>query len=88
MAEQDPDQELGRDIGYALAQSPFKVKGQRIEALRHVAAGVVRHLRMAGWIFTLRPPDDLHGPSLPPASITARANRDAGVDDPEDHDVK
>ncbi len=87
MAEQDPDQELGRDIGYALAQSPFKVKGQRIEALRHVAAGIVRHLRMAGWRFTLRPPDALHGPSLPPAS-GAGADRDAAGEAPEAPDVR
>ncbi len=63
---QDPDRELERDIGYALSQSVFKVKGQRIEAMRLVAAGVVAHLRRAGWLFSLRAPEALHGPSRGP----------------------
>ena len=63
MANHDP--ELERDIGYALSQSAFKVKGQRIESLRLVATGVVRHLLHAGWVFRLRDPVALHGPSLP-----------------------
>jgi len=67
----DPETELERDIGYALARSPFKAKGQRIETLRLVAADIVRHLRLAGWCFRLRPPAPLHGPSTPaqPAPI-------------------
>ena len=59
----DHDEELERDIGYALARSAFKAKGQRIESLRAVAAGVVAHLKLAGWRFALRPPQPLHGPS-------------------------
>jgi hypothetical protein len=59
----DLDRELAHDIGYALAQSPYKVKSQRIEALRYVAADVVAHLRLAGWMFHLRPPQPMHGPS-------------------------
>ncbi|MEZ5854135.1 MAG: hypothetical protein R3D67_05095 [Hyphomicrobiaceae bacterium] len=54
---------MARDIGYALSQSPFKAKGQRIEVLRLLADGVVAHLRKAGWLFALKPPDALHGPS-------------------------
>ncbi len=60
---QDADKELARDIGYALSQSPFKVKGQRIDALRFLAEGVVAHLRRAGWLFSLKPPEPLHGPT-------------------------
>lgn len=59
----DDDTELARDIGYAMAQSPFKVKGQRIETLRLAAEGVVKQLRRAGWQFWLRPPEALHGTS-------------------------
>lgn len=57
------DRELVRDIGYALSQSSFKVKGQRIESLRLVAQGIVEHLRCAGWLFELKPPTQLHGPT-------------------------
>jgi hypothetical protein len=67
---QDLDKELERDIGYALSQSVFKVKGQRIEAMRLVAAGVVAHLRRAGWRFGLRPPDPLHGPATAAGSVS------------------
>ena len=65
MHDFDPEKELARDIGYALAQSPFKAKGQRIETLRLLADGIVAHLRRAGWLFTLKPPEALHGPATP-----------------------
>lgn len=75
MADLDP--ELERDIGYALSQSAFKVKGQRIETLRLVAVGVVRHLLRAGWVFRLREPAELHGPSLPPVDAPSPAEEGA-----------
>jgi hypothetical protein len=82
MTDFNPDTELERDIGYALSQSPFKVKGQRIEALRLVAAGVVHHLRRAGWLFSLRPPDELHGPTTATTTTpAARCDVDRSCDD-------
>ncbi len=77
MADLDP--ELERDIGYALSQSAFKVKGQRIESLRLVAVGVVRHLLRAGWVFRLREPEALHGPSLPPVDAASSPRDGAGA---------
>jgi hypothetical protein len=77
----EPDSELERDIGYALAQSAFKAKGQRIEALRLVAAGVVAHLRRAGWRFALKPPEAAHGPSSAEAAAKqTNGNGDEGGD--------
>lgn len=60
------DVELARDIAYALARSPYKVRGQPIETLRLVADGVVAHLRRSGWRMDLGPPVEAHGPTLPP----------------------
>jgi hypothetical protein len=79
---QEPERELERDIGYALAQSVFKVKGQRIEALRLVAAGVVAHLRRAGWVFSLRAPEALHGPSRGPEAGAPPGEAAAAGSDP------
>lgn len=62
----DRDQELARDIAYALARSPFKAKGQPIETLRLVADGVVAHLKRAGWRAELGPPTEAHGPTRSP----------------------
>ena len=60
MAEND-DEELARDIGYALWRSPFKAKGQGIDACRTVAGAVVKHLHRANWRFTRKPPSARHG---------------------------
>ncbi|MFV0295625.1 MAG: hypothetical protein ACK5JT_05850 [Hyphomicrobiaceae bacterium] len=60
---QDLDKELAGDIGYALARSPFKVKGQQTETRRLPADGVVGHLRQAGWLSNLKPPVTMHDPS-------------------------
>ena len=56
----DIETELARDIGYALSRLTFKVKGQPIEALRIVAADVVRHLLLANGRFGRRPPTPPH----------------------------
>ncbi len=60
------DQELAHDIAYALARTPFKVKGQPIEKLRLVADDVVAHLRLCGWKLELGPPVEAHGPAAEP----------------------
>ena len=57
------DEELARDIGYALSRSPFKIKGQTIETCRIIAQAVVEHLKLANWQFKLGKPTEAHGPA-------------------------
>ena len=59
MAEKE--EELARDIGYAL--SPFKIKGQGIETCRIIAQSIVKNLRRANWQFRLGNPTEAHGPA-------------------------
>ena len=58
----DSDEDLAFDIGYALKRAGLKLP---IEKCRMIAAHVVWHLRLARWQFTLREPDEAHGPSMP-----------------------
>jgi hypothetical protein len=51
------DQDLARDMGYALWRSPFRVKrGQGIDVCRLIAEAVIEHLRRCGWRFYRVPP--------------------------------
>jgi hypothetical protein len=59
------EDELARDIGYALWHSPFRVKrGQDIETCTTIAREVVAHLRRSLWIFQRAPPDAPHSTSI------------------------
>jgi hypothetical protein len=46
------DEDLARDIGFALWRSPFRMKrGQGIDVCGLVARYVVEHLKRCGWRF-------------------------------------
>lgn len=62
--EHDLDNDLARDIGFALSRSPLRVKGkqsQRIETCVMVAKEVVIHLKRCLWKFEKLPPAEPHG---------------------------
>ena len=51
------DQDLARDIGYALSRSPFRIKrDQGIDFCRLIAEAVIEHLKRCGWRFDHVPP--------------------------------
>ena len=64
MAEHDED--LARDIGYALSRSPFKITGQGIETLLLIALALAVGLAvlMVVWRVVARATDDR--PNQPP----------------------
>jgi hypothetical protein len=48
--ERNNDDDLARDIGYALWRSPFRVKrDQGIDVCRLIAEAVIEHLKRSGW---------------------------------------
>jgi hypothetical protein len=58
------DDELARDIAFALWRSPFRVKrGQDIETCTMIARAVVAHLRRSLWRFRRSPPEPPHSTS-------------------------
>jgi hypothetical protein len=60
----DSDDDLARDIGFALWRSPFRLKrGQDLEACTSIAREIVRHLRRSLWLFKRAPPDAPHSTS-------------------------
>jgi hypothetical protein len=67
--ERNADDDLARDIGFALWRSPFRLKrDQGIDAYRFIARAVVEHLKRCGWQFTHR--------SLPGGPSSHRARRE------------
>lgn len=62
--KRDLDDQLARDLGYALSRSPLRVKGkesQRIETCVMIAKEVVAHLKRSLWKFEKLPPIEPHG---------------------------
>jgi hypothetical protein len=60
----DGDEELARDIGYALGRSPFRLKrGQNLDTCTDVARDVVAQLRRSLWLFKRAPVDAPHSTS-------------------------
>jgi hypothetical protein len=50
--ERNSDEDLARDIGFALWRSPFRVKrDQGIDVCHVVAEAVIEHLKRCGWRF-------------------------------------
>lgn len=67
------NEELARDIGYALAKSPLRPKGHTaIDACLSAAAHVVAHLRLCGWLITRKPPVASHGTPGPSRDTAPR----------------
>jgi hypothetical protein len=66
--ERNTDEELVRDIGFALWRSPFRVKrDQSIDACRLIAEAVIEHLQRCGWRF-------YHVPSMDGSPKRARGD--------------
>jgi hypothetical protein len=64
LPDPDSDEELARDIGYALWRSPFRLKqGQNTEACTDVDREVVARLRRSLWRFKWAPADAPHSTS-------------------------
>jgi len=62
--DHDLDNDLARDIGFALSRSPLRAKGresQRIETCVMIAREVVAHLKRSLWRFEKLPPAEPHG---------------------------
>ncbi len=62
MTEHTPEDELIFDLGYGLKRAGVKLP---IEACRQLGARVLKHLKLARWEFTRRPPSEAHGSALP-----------------------
>jgi hypothetical protein len=62
----DSDNELARDIGFAIWHSPFRLKkGQSIDTCVLLGRAVVDHLRRCLWRFERLPPREMHGSFRP-----------------------
>jgi hypothetical protein len=71
--EANQNEELARDIGYALAKSPLRPKGHTaIDACLSAAAHVVAHLRLCGWLIARKPPVASHGTPGPSRDTALR----------------
>ena len=58
------DDNLARDLGFALWRSPLRVKGkesQRIDGCVMIAKDVVAYLKRSLWKFEKLPPTEPHG---------------------------
>ncbi len=69
MADRRPDDELIFDLGYGLKRAGVKLP---IEACYQLGARVLRHLKLAKWEFTRKPPKEAHGSALPKSDGASR----------------